>query len=450
MNAFLDRQLIIKRIATATIILLAIILTSCSKTEPAKSPTPPPTPTDIFEQSSQANDNQAQETIPVPTETPKPAATITDDPEEISTPLPEQEGGSEGNGERLREDTDTSEQPKIETFNLSNANQIAPDGILQEISFFTGGGGGAGCIDTYELPEVIGQDPPEGETFLHQRVEIFLCGWQIDERVEISIKYPDGNDLIQEEIHGPYSMMHFFFKTNILNDPPGQYEITFSGESGTTKHQLNIQKPTGPQFYWNDDGTLILYNFEPEETVSVFAYTKTDRIPPDPLSSVYELHAWQVFNVDQNGTLIIAPQFTTAISWYAVIGEISEQIVPKYPASPITWGIYTPSILPTEDEETEPNEIWPVSETGVEACHLSTGDLVSAGENARLWSQPDVLTGSRTDAPFPEQQLEILGPPQWGRIRQDINAFGWWWEVSIESGDTHGWLWQERITECVN
>ncbi len=91
---------------------------------------------------------------------------------------------------------------------------------------------------------------------------------------------------------------------------------------------------------------------------------------------------------------------------------------------------------------------WPVSETGVEACHLELGMLVTAGDNARLWSVPDVLAGSSLAAVPSGTSLTVLDGPVWGPVRLDIDASGWWWLVENLSGSESGWLWQARLREC--
>lgn len=91
---------------------------------------------------------------------------------------------------------------------------------------------------------------------------------------------------------------------------------------------------------------------------------------------------------------------------------------------------------------------WPTSVTGVEACHISAGDTVSAGEQARLWSEPDVASGRSLASISAGEVVVVIGGPVWGRIRADPDFFGWWYEVEIGSMGRQGWLWQDRISEC--
>ena len=91
---------------------------------------------------------------------------------------------------------------------------------------------------------------------------------------------------------------------------------------------------------------------------------------------------------------------------------------------------------------------WPVSATGVEACHLDNGLPVTAGDNARLWPVPDVTAGTALGDLAAGTGLTVVGGPEWGPLRRDTDFPGWWWEVTTQSGDLRGWLWEARLVEC--
>lgn len=423
MNLIACRKLIV--------VLLVFFLFGCGVTETAVTPDSSPTPI------SPATSTQLSPS-PVPT-----SASFTTPPTKVvtstSSPLPT---------EPIATPADVA--PSIEPFSLSTAGQVVPDDIFQEIAFFTGGDGGTGCLETFTQPTIISV---EEEETLHDLVEIQSCGWQNNERIQIIITFPDGNVVSQEHTFQPQyttSQLVFKFKTNVLTDPPGPYHIVFAGPSGTTETSFQLQEPSGPQFYWNEDNTLIMYNFQPQEAVRIFAYKPGGNATDNPGEQSYQLHAWQEFIVNENGILIIEPQFNVPIGWYAAVGEYSGEVIPLYPSSPPVWGIYSPTIL-AKDSASPPSaqETWPISDTGVEACHLSYDDLVTAAENARLWSQPDVTFARVVTSPAVGQQLTLSASPRWGRIRADIDASGWWWQVTTPDGQ-RGWIWQERIQECIN
>lgn len=337
--------------------------------------------------------------------------------------------------------------PSIELFSLSTANQVAPDDILQEIAFATGGDADTGCLGAFTQPTIVSVVK---DASLHELVEIGSCGWQNNERIDITITFPDGKITSQEQIFQQFNASEFIFnfKTTVLSDPPGSYHIVFAGSSGTIDTSIVLHEPSGPHFYWNEDGTLLLYNFQPREGVRIFAYTAGGSGFNVLGERSYQLHAWQEFNVNQYGILEINPYFDVPIDWYAAIGDYSGEIRPLYPSSPPVWGIYSPTIFALDLPTSPPNqETWPISDTGVEACHLSSGDIITAAENARLWSQPDATSAIVILSPTVGQKLTLSVGPIWGRIRADINASGWWWQVTT-SDDEQGWLWQDRIAEC--
>lgn len=88
----------------------------------------------------------------------------------------------------------------------------------------------------------------------------------------------------------------------------------------------------------------------------------------------------------------------------------------------------------------------PVSETGVQACFGVMGTAVTAGENTRLWSQPDVSNAQLVRDVANGTSLRLVSGPVWGRVRLDTTDAGWWYEV--ETGSVTGWVWQSRLVEC--
>lgn len=100
--------------------------------------------------------------------------------------------------------------------------------------------------------------------------------------------------------------------------------------------------------------------------------------------------------------------------------------------------------------ETKPTiqQSWPISETGQEACHLSTGDVVHAGDQARLWPQPDATTGKFLSNLAVGTPARVIGGPVWGGLIKGNNLMGWWYQVEVESLGDRGWVWQARLAEC--
>jgi WD40 repeat protein len=90
-----------------------------------------------------------------------------------------------------------------------------------------------------------------------------------------------------------------------------------------------------------------------------------------------------------------------------------------------------------------------VSTAAPSGCALAPGMTVHAGENARLWSFPDVSQAEITGQPSAGQALYVTDGPVQGWIVMDKSASGWFWEMSTASGGKiAGWIWQSRIKEC--
>ena len=82
-------------------------------------------------------------------------------------------------------------------------------------------------------------------------------------------------------------------------------------------------------------------------------------------------------------------------------------------------------------------------------CQLRKGDQVHARKHTRIWLVPNVVN-CRYTATIPEgTSVYIVRGPEWGRIRQDMDYSGWWWQISeTRNGAAIGWIWEGRIAEC--
>ncbi len=157
----------------------------------------------------------------------------------------------------------------------------------------------------------------------------------------------------------------------------------------------------------------------------------------------------------------VAAVIDTATSKPTEAGRSTSVIMPTEVVIPTEAVVPTEAVIPTDVPEPTQDipvildtkkpivtqiQKWPVSETGVEACHISSGALLYVGENARIWSKPDVVDGEYL-YPIPSNsQIEVLGGPVWGRVIASPAHYGWWWEVTVDG--VSGWVWQSRIKEC--
>jgi WD40 repeat protein len=97
--------------------------------------------------------------------------------------------------------------------------------------------------------------------------------------------------------------------------------------------------------------------------------------------------------------------------------------------------------------------VWDVSRLKLpqspSGCTLRAGREIRVGEDARLWSHPDVSKGSITLELIPGQSIYVLSGPVFGPILKDRSVSGWFWEVSLSLDDSSaGWIWEGRLEEC--
>lgn len=331
----------------------------------------------------------------------------------------------------------------IESFSASTSETI-PENILQEIWFFSGGDGDSGCFGFGDYTQPIVVSSTE-EILLHEIINIRTCGWQKDEKVQIEAMFPDGTLVTSEAISTGLNPVQFYYKTSILEDTSGMYSVVFYGESGSVEALINVVTPSIPHVYWEDNGDVILYDFQPDEHVTLFAYMRSDKPVDEFGNASYVLYGWQEYQVNHNGQIII--QTEPELGWIAVLGEFSGEITPSYPSSERLFGGGAPSILASfYNNDVSPT--WPTSDTNDEACHLLIGNGVSVTENTRVWSKPNVIDGQRLSAIPEGSTVTVTSGPAWGRIRTDTDASGWWWEVNVDTEDISGWIWEERIVSC--
>lgn len=124
-------------------------------------------------------------------------------------------------------------------------------------------------------------------------------------------------------------------------------------------------------------------------------------------------------------------------------------IVPA--ASPVIAPTNTPSpISPQPTAKPTSYQVWPISDTGVEACHLLIGEKVLARKGADLWTKPDATNGVELSTLELGTQLEVKSGPVWGSIRKDIKYYGWWYEVRVVADNRHAWVWEARMEGCAD
>lgn len=183
-------------------------------------------------------------------------------------------------------------------FNLSIMNETPPDDILNEISYYVGGGGGV-CLPAYEKPLTFDFNLDIEQLHLEQ---LRICGWEENETINVTILNPDGKISSQtisatgEDGEIYYATVELKFR---IDEPTGIYKFTLEGDSGTGKVNVNVRKPNGARLLRIDETHLLLYGFEPLESVNLYYYY-TEKFA-----------GWQNYKVNQQGLLAIEiPAYT--------------------------------------------------------------------------------------------------------------------------------------------
>ena len=120
------------------------------------------------------------------------------------------------------------------------------------------------------------------------------------------------------------------------------------------------------------------------------------------------------------------------------------------PDAPSTGSTIVPTAAPSADTTTAaPTATWPVSETGVEACHLSIGQLTYSRKNAELWAEPDPVNGDRLAKLNQKTRIQIREGPRWAPVSAKGEDSGWWFGIEILSDARQGWVLESSIEGCV-
>lgn len=238
----------------------------------------------------------------------------------------------------------TTDEVVLDSPNLilspSTINTSLPEDILNEVTYFGGGGGGSlsgDCSVIFDVYEPTISDPPDEDISFMHLINVTLCGWQVNEEVSVQVLSPEGL-IVKKYIDyaNETGGLNFDYVTD-LESQVGVYTFIWQGISGRVISTVEVKKPQRPKIYWfwdvnkEDTGRLILYGFKPYENIRVLAYAK---ITFETYGSFYDdidenafLAGWQEFIADEYGQLEIQSDLkeTLPIAFYSAIGDESGQ-----------------------------------------------------------------------------------------------------------------------------
>lgn len=257
---------------------------------------------------------------------------IGSDPEDQENATSSENGAEYNSAPRGEIDFSTSQE-----FSLSSSNNTPPEDVLYEVSWAGGFGGGGEdediCSTSYSSPTIVGHIDNLEWT---DSIEIWVCGWQPNEKIQVTIQNETGGVIYDDEIVVISNPVHFQYYVP-TNTSYGSYNMTFEGEqSGKVIQSLTIEKPTGSRIYRVENG-LLLYNFEPNKRIRLLAFSEFS----NDCSRDYYLAGWQEYQINDQGYLII--QLTNDISSVcafvvsdnseilAIYGHAYAVMTPKFP-----------------------------------------------------------------------------------------------------------------------
>lgn len=211
-------------------------------------------------------------------------------------------------------------------FDLSQANQIPPDDILNEIAYY--GFGAQACSDSpYDTPTL--EYTPE--LVLLMPGYLVVCGWIIDISLSATVEYPDGRleplpTQIMELEAGEY--MAWLSFTPQLDDPEGAYIFRTEGGPFKSMSTVYYYRPDGPRLLPKSKDQIFFYGFAPQEPVRLFCYDV----------DTYTLLGWQEYQVDGNGQLTL--DVPAGRCNFTALGPQSGEVfmlIDYFPAAPMPW-----------------------------------------------------------------------------------------------------------------
>jgi hypothetical protein len=211
-------------------------------------------------------------------------------------------------------------------FDLAQANQIAPEDVLNEIEYY--GSGALPCPDSpYETPTLT-YSP---ELVLFMPGYMVVCGWRTGESLEATVEYPDGRlepAFVQVEEYEPGESLAWLSFTPQLDDPEGAYIFRMEGGPFGFKSTVHYRGPDGARLLPKSRDQLFFYGFAPNEPVKLFCYDV----------DTYTLLGWQEYQVDGDGqlTLDVPPGRCNFAALGPQSGEVY-MLIDNFPAGPMPW-----------------------------------------------------------------------------------------------------------------
>lgn len=299
------------------------------------------------------------------------------------TPLPSNTDDIE-----IGEETQASSENGRAILSPSSLNTILPEDILEEVSWFPGGGPGGGssqiCNTDIKIP-FIKHDPQDTE--LMNQTWMWTCGWQKDQSLNASVTFPNGT-VQNQVIYADENGMAKISVAPSYSDPEGIYEFEISDGFTVLKSNAYFRKPIVPRLHLLPGNILRFDNFPANETIRLFLYECTGIREYDEICLVWSFIGWQNYLISDDGSLEISTMNSKDIYYVAVMTsgvevELSEMRLPV-------------TIMGDESKYYENSRYYGKKSQEYLACPENTfsiesrwGQIVDANDNGiDLYSQP--------------------------------------------------------------
>lgn len=306
--------------------------------------------------------------------------------------------------------------PSKKNFSIQNANRVAPEDILEEVSFGGRGGNPGECDgDTYNEPAVATPWAINSKAEWLDVITISTCGWWSDNQVKVTTISPSGRTITnsiqvyESNIGVPGA---FYIYKPSANDIPGIYRFVFTGKNERIEHEVNVYTPNGPRMYYiNDIQSFYLYGFASNEKIRFFLY--------DSGSGLAELIAWENYTVDNKGQLIIAADEESGA--YYAIGDLSGPTIGA-------------SAIQNKKTSTDDQLSW--------SCPGALATRLKNQKYAYVAPEPPLDQRVREGAGTSHSVVGYIAPGNAMKILDGpkcVNGWVWWKVQSIKKSSIVGW-----------
>jgi hypothetical protein len=171
-----------------------------------------------------------------------------------------------------RTNTPTPTEVITDNFSPDAANDVPPDDVLEEVSFYAGGGGPE-CAGNYPQP-TISSDPSDQEQMI--LVRFITCGWKNGQSLKGTVTAPDGRVMrgsltIFQGGNAYGAELTFRAK---LSDPAGLYTFRLTSKEANLETNAYFRQPRGPHLYKLDNEHILLSGFKPRENINLLYYKR--------------------------------------------------------------------------------------------------------------------------------------------------------------------------------